>query len=375
MLRKDFKEFLNISILSLLSGISIIGNEFGFIDDSFKYLKYLPLFLGLIILYISRLRIKRLSFTNEPQLFAFAIIIISTILRPFQFNEIVIFSLIFIFASIFPFIPKTSLRFNLKLINSIAFIGFIFTLSRVDIQLDFSIKALVRSETSTAESNILPFIYGLFFIYWLIKKNSFWSILNALFILITFKRIVFFGAIVSSAFLFLPQNIKNCITKPSILILFNLLFVLLSFYISTDSFDSFVYNHIGIPAGHFTAGRSTFIRLVLPEILKNPFNLGIGIGQDNLKILLFSKLGYEQHFHNDIIKLFIEHGLIIFMLFLFLLYRVKKELLIFPIFLNICLFTDNILTYTPVIFCFLLLIDSLKINQNVNHLVLEKIKT
>jgi hypothetical protein len=97
----------------------------------------------------------------------------------------------------------------------------------------------------------------------------------------------------------------------------------------------------------------------MPEILNNPMAFVTGIGQDNLRMILSRIIGWDQYFHNDIFKIMVEHGIIIFAIFFHTLYKIDIKFIMFPIFLNICMASDNVLIYTPVLICYLILLHTL----------------
>jgi len=342
-------------LISILIAISFVSTDLSSKIDGLQYLKYLPLGIALLFLGYSKGKILKISRVRLEYCIPFALIVISSLLRPFQYNEFVFYSSLFIISGFFFWLIPFEFVIKLKLINVSLFLGFFIAIITQDVNLDFSFGALIRSETSSLESNMLPFLFGLFTIFWLIEKNNKWTIVNLIFVILSFKRIVFLGVLACFITYFLPQKIKKILFKPYLFVIVNLLFVGITYYISTEHFFDLTRELLGISAGHFTAGRSTFVRLVFPTIENNPLSLIIGNGQDYLKILLTEKLGYFQHFHNDIFKLLIEHGVVVFMFFFWFLYKIPKELILLSIFFNICMATDNVLIYTPVVFCFAML--------------------
>ena len=352
--------------VSILIGISFASNALSSFSEPLKYLKYIPFFIGLFLL-ISRGSMLKLSMGNTPFIIPFFIIIASSFVRPFQYNSIFLNSQIFIISALIVFLSTYKISFQIKLINLFVFFALLIDISiKKGLNLDFSFSALIRSETSNLESNLTAFLFGLFFIYWLTKKNNIWAILNLSLIIISFKRIVVVAVIICLLSNVLSIKFKQTIFRPVFFIIVNILFVFFTYYISTDHFQQIVFEIFGLQSGHFTEGRSTFVSLVMPELFNKPMAFITGIGQDNLRLILSSKLGCDQYFHNDVFKILVEHGLIIFVIFFYFFYKINIKFILFPIFLNICMTTDNVLIYTPVLICYLILVYTLNKSLDTN---------
>jgi hypothetical protein len=209
---------------------------------------------------------------------------------------------------------------------------------------------------------MLPFFFGLFFLFFLLRKNYIFALINLIFIILSFKRIVFVGILLCTLLYLLPQRLKKLLINRVNLIVFNLLVIVLFFFLSNGFFDEIVREITGLSIGHFTQGRSTFFTLVYPDLIAIKEQVVFfGIGQGNLLEILYENLGVRSLFHNDVFKLFAENGLLVFILFFHFLFKNKtNNQLILCVFFNLLLITDNVLTYAPVLLLFLIIIDHLK---------------
>jgi len=350
-------------IISILVGISFISGSLSILTEDLKYIKYIPLILGAFFIIYGNAKII-ISKKNRSFIFPFIILIISSLVRPLQYNSITFISITIFISSIILFLAPVNIRANLKIINGILIIGFLLLLFLArKITFNFSLKSLIFSDTSSLETNISCFLFGFFTIFWFIEKKWKWGIINFILVLLTFKRIVVLGVIISYLFYKQPEKLKLFIRKPTVIIIINLIYVGLSLYIASGQFADFIISHFGVGAGAFTKGRSTFNHLILPYILNHKSVFITGMGQDNLRLLLSSKLGYPQLFHNDIVKLLLEHGIFVFIAFFYFLYKIPFRLLPITIFFNVCMATDNILIYVSVVFCYFLLINNESINR------------
>jgi len=275
-----------------------------------------------------------------------------------QFNSQTFLDIFFLFSSISIFIISYNFRFNIYFIN-ISLIIFYFLFYFNKIKLDFTILSFLTSKTSTTETNISSFLFTILSLYFFYVKKYKWFFINLIMIILTYKRITFSSFVI--VFLFINYNTLLKKHKPTIfiklfifVIILNYLYVYFSYMFGSGYFDRFIYKYIGLSPGYFTQGRSTLI-YILTKYIKNDFYKGffIGYGQGFLPLILQNKLRYTQLIHNDVFKLFFEHGIFIFTLFFYFLYKYFN--LFLALILNLFMLTDNILIYTPVIILLILL--------------------
>jgi len=346
------------SFLFFIVALVLAATDLGLLFSPLRLLKYIPILVFLLFLIKNQLIIKKANF---DLIMPFIILISYNLIRISLGVPIKLVELVFIFSSISLFLVFNDVKLNLKFLNIICFIIFILIMG-LDVGLDFSLQAFLRSETSTGETNMLPFFFGLFFLFFLLSKNYIFAFINFIFIILSFRRIVFLGILSCTLLYLLPQRLKILFVNRANLLVFNLLLIVLFFFISTGFFDNIVQEYTGISIGYFTQGRSTYFTMVYPDLMaKIEHVVFVGIGQGNLIDILYKHLGVRFLFHNDVFKLFVENGLIVFILFFHFLFKNKTiNQLILCIFFNLLLITDNVLTYAPVLLLFLILMNHLK---------------
>ncbi len=225
-------------------------------------------------------------------------------------------------------------RWHFGFINSLVCLSFIFVNFNNDLVLNFSIDAFLKSETSTWENNHHPFLFLLFFIYSLERKYWFLVFLNAAFIILSFKRVVFIGSLMSLVVLFTDlRKTKRILLIPFILLLF-------SFSLSWPNISDFVEENTGLYMSHLTQGRSVFYNDVISNYLDwNTLIFGAGL----TNVTSFSVLRNEYLLHNDLLKVFLELGLIGFLIIQIGFYRLLRVSYYIPLMLLFS--TDNVLVY------------------------------
>lgn len=137
----------------------------------------------------------------------------------------------------------------------------------------------------------------------------------------------------------------------------NIAYLLVTFLIISDFFSNFIDDITGMPINQFTMGRYELYNTAInrSNILEGA-NFIWGIGNGNVLPLLEGA-----RLHNDVLKIFIENGLVVFVLFFVILYQKKWYFAWGFIFVqNVLFFTDNTLIYVPVIFATCLFIDLIK---------------
>ncbi|NVK40622.1 MAG: hypothetical protein HWE39_05205 [Oceanospirillaceae bacterium] len=361
---KAQSDFAKIDLVFWTIVIVLGATEFGNLVSQLRFLKYLPLAAALILLVKNNFTIS----TSRVKYFApFLMIVLWSATKLLFGQPISIPELIFIISSFILFFFEFNLDLNYKLINQFLF-AFFFLSVGLKIQIDFSLEALLASETSSGETNMLPFLFGFFTLFWVVKRNWLYVVVNIFFSILTFKRIAIVGIIIGLLYWILPSRFKNFINRIHLPIIINLTLLMFFFFVASGAFDEAVKELTGLSIGHFTQGRSTFFELVFSPLEEISLRvLSVGIGQGQLVELLFYQLGERQLFHNDLVKIFVENGLIVFLLFFSFFYRRKTHSqMLLALYLNVLFITDNTLIYTPVIFLFLLFTAEFDIQHTKN---------
>ncbi len=334
----------NIFLFTIISVTLIVDKVFTIFPE-FRYLKYIgiPFFLILVITNYKNFKFYGINDRVKPYLL---LITVSIILYPLLTKQ-GIFELIFIFAGISMFIFLPDIKININALNYFSIFLFIL-LYLGGGSYDFSLEAFYKSNTSSTEGGY-SFIFGFFAIYYWEQRKFSKFLINLLFIVLSLKRIVFLGVIVVIILSVLPKKISNILTHKILLIGANLSFILITQMLTAGSFDENIRKHTGIGTGEFTSGRTFLYSLVLDKDVFSGRNMFLGIGQGGTSNILEKHFEHNFLLHNDILKIVVEHGYLIFIVFFWLLYETKDEkILRLTIFLNLLYLTDNALIYQVV---------------------------
>lgn len=217
---------------------------------------------------------------------------------------------------------------------------------------DRLILGLITSTIQTESS--LSFYFAILSVYFFFekdRKNLFWA---TLFMVLSFKRIAILGFLlsVSISFIFKIFNIKYNRTFYSVLLTaFNFTYLWILLMLIDGGFDQFIIDTFGVSPNFLFMGRIDLYNNVLDET--GYLNLmGIGIGKISSILGKFSESGIGEgvlvNLHSDILKYYLELGVIIFPIFLykFIYYLSKnKDTFCLVVMLNIILLTDNVSIY------------------------------
>lgn len=214
----------------------------------------------------------------------------------------------------------------------------------------------IRTSSIETESG-MAFVFGLFFLYYLMgrdKKNIWVSII---FCIISFKRISLAGLVICSVFWLLFQNKAIIIHKHRAVISFflvviNLLVISILFQLISGKYDAFINQYIGLSTNQLLMGRYDLYKSIMSIIVDVPV-FGIGFGK-TVDILLVNN-SILPNLHSDILKNFLEFGPILFILWLLSFYyfnSMNLKLLIIALYLNVLFLSDNVFIYFDVMFFF-----------------------
>lgn len=237
-------------------------------------------------------------------------------------------------------------------------------------------------QTNLAESLIsssfqsesgLAFLIGLFAFYFLFtRKWTFFSI-SLFFVLISGKRTVLVAValclliyLVLAVFRF---NVKKYRIVLSVLaLLANAIIIYIIYLLVAGTFDQFIIGNTGLPPNSFMKGRYNLWKAII-----STYDIGyLGSGLGSISYLLVDQIDYPLHNPlNDVLKVAVEHGVIVFGLWFFIYYFVhsyKRESLIIAMYTNILFLTTNVLIYFFFMFCLyfihsLLLIEGMQLRK------------
>ena len=232
-------------------------------------------------------------------------------------------------------------------------------------------SAIITSEVPT-ESN-LAYIFGFFVIYFYMEKYPLtFKVLAIILFLLCFKRIVIAAGLVCFASYFLIKSVginipRYRLTFTILAVAINLLFIKFVQLLVSGEFDDFVFEKTGISTDQFMMGRKTFYTEAFDEAgTMNWTGLGMGTIDD----IMFRYYGIPVNLHSEVLKNYFEFGIIIFVIWLFLItYKnlfSTKAAIIF-LYFNILILTDNVFIYFEVMFYFYFFI-LIFLNQRLKHL-------
>ncbi len=358
MLNLEKLKTYSIYITLVIMNLGVVLKAYGL--DSFRYLIYFPAVLGLFFLILNKFRLEGLSVKNNTVNAAFFLLVINGILHLPLLNEVGYSQLFFILSALLPVIVFKSFSLNWRYISIIFVSGYILAIGGNEISIEFSLQRFFTSDISSAETNQHPFVFGILTLFFLYKKDKKFFLLNLFFVLLSFKRIVFVGVLAAIPFVLIERHNRIILKNKRWLFLIAnviVLFIIISF--TQGLYDDLIREITGLSSGHFTSGR----QLIYSEII-NEFNNSsvlnklFGNGQGFTFLLTTNLIKHAPH--NDLLVLLIDHGIIVFVIFIALLYKTK---ILNPVlFTNIIFITDNTLVYT-----FYLMILFLVVNYFTNN--------
>lgn len=345
---------LQFDYLFITVAIVLVATDVGRYFEFIRFFKYFTVVVFGIILLKNGMRLEK---NNWSLILPFFILVMYNIVMFLLWNPIKLYELFFIISAFVLFMVVDRVEINIKGLSVVCMIDFIVILGN-NIYLDLSMDAFLKSQTSTGETNMLPFLFGLFTLFFLVKKQYLWFLLNFVFVILLFKRIVFLGVAACVFAYILPNFFRKIVLNRWTLLVTNCLFVVFFYFLAKGVFDKIIFDYTGLSIGHLTQGRSTFFKLVLPELLNRKYEVFfLGIGQGNLLNILYNAFGEKVLFHNDLFKMFVENGVVVFLAFFYFLYMGKNiKQLVLLLFFNLIFLTDNVLIYSPVLLLLLVLV-------------------
>lgn len=332
--RYSLAQLLLVSII--LCGLDLNVNS---------YFIYIVLILYAIFFY------KRLSLTSQPGLVTATIIIVFiSLFRVGQYSEYLFTDCFLMVLGFLPMIFNAKFDVKISVLNLICVVCLL--VSQWDNLSDFNLStdSIINSDIGT-EANILPFILPLFAIRNLERKEYKMFIVNVIMTVIAGKRISFLGLVIAClAYLFLQMG-KNkkydLILKLSIVIVV-VLYLSITQMLVLGVFDDYIFQKTGLSANAFTMGRLNRYSLIVNDQNVN-YLFGIGIGNT----CSYYELESFNRIHNDIYKLFVENGVLLFILYWWIVLRkTSGKSLIYLVYLTVLFMTDNVLVYAPFMFAF-----------------------
>jgi len=143
------------------------------------------------------------------------------------------------------------------------------------------------------------------------------------------------------------------------IVLLNAIFGALVVFLSLGVLDEFISIYTGKGVDAFTLGRVSHYLGVVEDIKQNPFGLvfGNGAGEGYAKAVYFYSGDLDfANLHSDTLKILYEYGVIVFLLFFYLLSGFRTpEARLMVVYMSFLFVTDNVLIYVAVMLLLLLM--------------------
>lgn len=323
-------------VFIIVSNLSFINDNFGI----FKYIKYAPLLFTFSVL-------KGIKINNvNPQIYPFVILIISSLIRINQITNQTLYDVIFYITGILLFTKNTYLKFNVKYCLVISAILSIFYFFLEGIASNLNLYTLFIDKSDEAAASI-AYIFTFLCIIFAIEKKHYLTLISFIFLVLFLKRLNIITVITCIMLIYSSNKIKEIILNPKIMIILNLIFVFFTISISNGEYSDFILEQTGISIGKLTSGRTSLYSFVLNESgILNNLSWLVGTGEGSTVNILKNNFGGIYLLHNDILKIFIEHGIFVLIIFTYYLFRKgNQEQKMITFAYNLLLFADNTIIY------------------------------
>lgn len=330
---------LKNAVIFVVIFLLVVSSDFDKYIAGFRFLKYIIILPSLILISQRKFTIV-LTPLARTYIFLFSNSLVLSLLGIHQsvnIGELVIYlGIIIVTSSNFMSMVGSS-AISLSLL-------FYFIIIILNEGIDINIDGLLLGEFSSIESNIVAFICPILFLFYLTAHKSKYrgsKYMNYVFNLLSIKRITMVSMI-------LIIGLKKYVIKyRNIAIVLTSISTLLLVYIVSDvSTRDSISAYLNISLGLLTMGRSTYYTYLIEGTNWNILNVVFGYGIGHPQSTLEAALGKRFLLHNDWLKLFMEQGVIGFLVFIYTIRRLDPVILVT---MSIWMITDNILVYFPVI--------------------------
>ncbi len=324
-----------------------------------RYAKYLILPVVLYILLIFSLVKKSLVIRVKPFLLPFYFLVLYSFFSlTINFQLRGVYEIFFIITSVLPF-SLVKLSFKIKVFDyidiSLIILFLIRVLTKMLLSKEFVVINFIKSKSSF--ETVYCYIFAMFSIVYFLNKRIFFFLVNLIVMLLAFKRISLVAMLIITILILLPRKIRKFFLSPFLLTFMNLLIFFLIILFARGTFGLLIEDIFGVSANVLSMGRENIYKTVITHI-GNDLNL--------LKIFLGNGFGYAtfiaiEHtgylLHSDILKIFLENGLVFSLFFFFIFYKVLENDLnrIIALYFNLILITENVIIYSHVLFFYFLI--------------------
>jgi len=220
------------------------------------------------------------------------------------------------------------------------------------------------TSTSSTESPY-AFDFGLFAVYYFIRKKKANLLIALFFALVSFKRIVLLGLILVYVLYILlkKSSRRQPFSRPLLVMatLINVVLVVNIYLFSAGYYDDLIERLLGVSANYLSQGRYVLYQGIFEQVHLSTLFTGLGFG--SISHYLIRTEAFLTNLHSDLLKVFLEFGFLSFVFWIFNFYRKTYKylpLLTLSVLVNIMFITDNVFVYYDVMLIYYLLVVLMK---------------
>lgn len=211
------------------------------------------------------------------------------------------------------------------------------------------------------------FVFGLLAV-WAALERKWKNVAFAMVLcILTLKRIVVLAAFVAILMSLCPRALAKNILRPIPMLAFNALALIFVFLYTQGHFDFLIAQSTKQSADQFGMGRQALYRIPVNTILHHPAEFifhGVGAGGVYDLIKLGHGFSGKPNLHNDPLKIFVEYGGLVLVMFISALFwRKEWHIKIIMLFVSILFLTDNSLIYPYMIFAYGLVFCNIRVRE------------
>jgi O-antigen ligase len=219
------------------------------------------------------------------------------------------------------------------------------------------VSAVIDSNVSTESG--FAFIFGLLNIYFISRRERRYTVLSAIAVILSFKRVAILATLIGlgTLFFFGREFPRKRLLKlfPACMLVINGLLVFLIYQLALGRYDELIFTYLSVSTDYLLQGRIAFYTEVLNHIGAVPV-WGIGLG--NTQEILYAGSIF-QNLHSDVLKIFLEFGVIGATIWCYTFYRLSLRsptILAMSVYLNVLFVSDNVFIYYHILFFFYMLV-------------------
>ena len=357
--------------LSLLIFFIVAISSLDNLIPGVRYLKYCIPFICLVY-WLSN---KNLTISTPAATKPFlALLLLSIPTLPFA-NTYGLEDTFFYLTALSPFLLVGNLKLNPN--KAFYILCIIYTANIIPKLLTSGFYYSFLDSSSAFEHHTYAFVFGVFAAYFIATKNHKTLFLCLIFCALSLKRVSILALIIVYTLSMLPKGYLKHLLKPWRMVVLNLLSIFITYFVTTSAFNDLCIEYFDRSASFITMGRNVLYGSMFGEFFLQPHTFLIGIGLGETYTLASESIDFSTkvNIHNDITKIFVESGVLVFILFFYYLYKVNSKQLLLVVYINIVFFTDNVTTYVLVMYVFFYLMQTLQKESSSSNLKTHKATT